>query len=574
MDLIKTGIRVGKTIRNAGRLKEIVTVFAKNGFDEFLVRAPLGKLLPGFVLPQSEKAIQKELEGKEPDDWGRILGLRLRLCFEELGPAFVKLGQLLSSRSDIFDASFIEEMKILRDKVKGIPFEEARVVIEKSLGKKIEDCFSSIDPEPVGTASIGIVYKATLKDGSPVVIKVRRPDIERLIETDFSILLFLVHQIEKMSVEVKAIGVSRILRDFSIRIKGELNFTVEAFSCERLRKNIAVHDPEALVHLPKIYKEYSSESLLVMEYLKGISFNDGARIKAHREELLPKIEGAVKIYIKTFLQDGFFHADLHEGNFLLLENGQLGILDFGLVGHLSKKGRKNFLAIIYALLTHNYETLVYEFLDVAEYEEIPDVEALIADIRDVLIPFAGLSVKEVNSGILLQESLRILSKHQIYLPREWFIIFRALIVLDGVGKTMELDQDLFALIEDDVKKLLQISMSKDELLEETLWMAKDLLGTMRMFPRHAKWFMRDFTRKGHALEVINRGYEKEFASFTGALVFLGFSFLGGIFFLAGVFLLHNSAPAHLSELPLLSVLFWLFASAFILKGLRSLRVKK
>lgn len=574
MDLIKTGIRVGKTIRNAGRLKEIATVFARNGFDEFLMRAPLSKILPGFVLPQSSKTIEKELEGKEPEDWNRILGSRLRQSFEELGPAFVKLGQLLSSRSDIFEPAFIDEMKSLRDKVKGIPFEEARVAIEKRLGKKIEDCFISIDPEPVGTASIGIVYKAILKDGSPVVIKLRRPDIERIIEIDFSILLFLVGQIEKMSAEVKAIGVSRILRDFSTRIKGELNFTVEAFSCERLKKNIVGHDPEGLIYLPKIYKEYSSESMLVMEYLKGISFNDTARIKPLREELLPKIEGAVKIYIKTFLQDGFFHADLHEGNFLLLENGQIGILDFGLVGHLSKKGRTNFLAIIYSLLTHNYETLVYEFLDVAEYEQIPDVEGLIADIRDVLIPFAGLTVKEVNSGVLLQESLKILSKHQIYLPREWFIVFRALIVLDGVGKTMEMDQDLFMLIEDDVKKLLQTSMSKDELLEQTLWMAKDILGTMRMFPRHAKWFMRDFTRKGHALEVINRGYEKEFATFAGALTFLGFAFLGGIFFIAGVYVLGGDDPPAIGDIPLMSVIFWVFAAAFILKGLWSIRSKK
>lgn len=573
MDLIKTGIRVGKTIRNAGRLKEIATVFAKNGFDEFLRHAPLSKILPGFVLPHSDQTIEKELEDKELGDWNRILGSRLRICFEELGPAFVKLGQLLSSRSDIFEPAFIDEMKSLRDKVKGIPFEEARTAIEKSLGKKIEDCFSSIDSQPVGTASIGIVYKATLKDGSPVVIKLRRPDIKRLIEVDFSILLFLVGRIEKMSSEFRAIGVSRILRDFSTRIKGELNFTVEAFSCERLKKNIAIHDSEGLVVLPKIYKEYSSESMLVMEYLKGISFNNTARIMPYRDEILPKLEAAVKIYVKTFLQDGFFHADLHQGNFLLLDNGQIGILDFGLVGHLSKKGRKNFLAIIYSLLSHNYETLVYEFLDVAEYEQIPDVENLISDIRDVLIPFAGMTVKEVNSGILLQESLKILSKHKIYLPREWFIVFRSLIVLDGVGKSMEMDQDLFMLIEDDVKKLLQTSLSKDELLEETLWMAKDLLGTLRMFPRHAKWFMRDFTRKGHALEVINKGYEKEFIALNGALVFLGFAFLGGVFLLAGVYVLGDSEPPAIAEIPLMSVIFWFLSCIFILRGLWAIRKK-
>ena len=185
MDLIKTGIGISKTIRNVSRLREIVLVFAKHGFDEFISLGITSKI-PNFVLPRSKRGIKEELDLETEKDWPKVLGYRLRLCFEELGPAFIKFGQILSSREDLFDSSFIDEMKLLRDKVKSVPFSEVESQIEMSLGKPISKVFKSIDPTAIGTASIGVVFKGELLDGRQVVLKVKRPEIEKMMESKVS----------------------------------------------------------------------------------------------------------------------------------------------------------------------------------------------------------------------------------------------------------------------------------------------------------------------------------------------------------------------------------------------------
>ncbi|MCR9203838.1 MAG: AarF/UbiB family protein, partial [Halobacteriovoraceae bacterium] len=473
MDLIRTGIGISKTIRNVGRLREIVLIFGKHGFDEF-ISTNVAQSIPNFILPKSKRSIKEELDPTVEKDWPQILGYRLRLCFEELGPAFIKLGQLLSSREDIFDPSFIDEMKILRDKVKPVPFAEVKPGIEETLGKPIEQFFSEVDPEPIGTASIGVVYQGKLLDGTEVVLKVKRPGIEKMMQTDFSILRFLTSQAEKVSEEVKYLGVSRIIKDFSLSLTNELNFNSEALNAGRFKKLLKSHNCEDLLYIPEVYEDLCSRDLLVMEKLKGIPFSDFARLEPHIEEIAPKLDECLKVFIKTFLKDGFFHADLHGGNFFLLEDHRVGLIDFGLMGTLSKKGRKNFIAIIYSLITFNYENVVYEFLEVAEYDKIPDIDGLIEDVRDALSPYIGLTVQQTDFSEVLRSVITTLKRHEIYLPREWFIVFRSLMTLDGVGRSLNLDYDIYAMMEEDIDELIKDSISKDELIEEGIWAAKDL----------------------------------------------------------------------------------------------------
>ena len=565
MDLIKAGKGLSKTIRNVGRLQEIVMVFARHGFDEFITKNTTNKI-PNFVLPKSKKRITEELANKSEKDWNQVLGFRLRKCFEELGPAFIKFGQLLSSRDDLFHPSFIEEMKMLRDKVRPVSFEEVRQYIEQSIGGTIDSKFQMFQNEAIGTASIGVVFRAELKDGSPVVVKVRRPGIEKEIETDFSILMFLAVQAERVSKELKYLGISRVVNDFALTLHRELNFNVEALNCERLRKNIEKHDDKNLYYIPKVYKEFSSEDVLVIEELKGIPFSNSEAILNQKAEIIPKMEYGVRLFLKTFLKDGFFHADLHGGNFFYLNDGKIGLIDFGLMGNLSKSGRHHFIAIIYAILSYNYENLVYEFLDVAEYDNIPDTEALIRDVRESLSPFVGLSVKQTNFSDLLAVVLGTLKKHQIYLPREWYIIFRALITLDGVGKQLGIDLNIFGILEADIEEIIESTFSKDELLEEAAWAARDMTSTLRVLPRHIKWFLRDFAKKGYAVEVKNTGYEREFRSFTGALVFLGFSLVASVCLYSGISIAGAFAISHWAQIPTGSWVLWSLAVIFFATG--------
>lgn len=564
MGLISTGFRITKTIRNIGRLKEIVTVFAKHGFDEFISQGVLAKM-PGFVLPRSTKVrLKEELAKKEVGSWGHIIGSRLRQCFEELGPAFVKFGQLFASREDIFDEDFINQMKQLRDNVSPLPFSKVRSDVENSLGQKITDVFEFVEEQPIGTASIGLVYKAKLKSGEDVVIKVKRPGIDKIIENDLSILLFIASQSERAGDEIKFLGLTKILEDFAVSLQNEMNFHIEALNCERLEKIIKKYDEEDIFYLPKIYDDYTRENILVMELIDGIPFSDQTKINSVLEELTEKLNNSVHIFIKTFLNEGFFHADLHGGNFFYTKDKKIALIDFGLVGSLSKSGRQNFVAIIYSLITYNFENLVYEFLDVAEYDEVPDVDKLISDIKYSLGPFIGLTVQQTNFTVVLRSIVNTMREHQIYLPREWFIVFRALMTLDGVGKSLGMDFDLFAILEDDIDGLIKENFKKEAIMEDAMWAGRDILNSSRIVPRHMRWFLKEWSKNGYAFELKHYGHERSFEGLSSSIHFLGLCIMASVLFFAGFSLVDKATITSISfkEIPAITYILW--AMSFIL----------
>ncbi|MBL6989985.1 MAG: hypothetical protein ISR65_09415 [Bacteriovoracaceae bacterium] len=565
MGIIGKSITVTKTIRNVSRLQEIVLVFAKNGFAEFITRGVTSKI-PNFVLPSATIKIKNELKEKKESDWYQIIGYRLRKCFEELGPVFIKFGQILSTREDLLDPSIIEEMKLLRDKVKGIPFDEVKSVLEAALGNNLGNIFSSIDEHPIGTASIAVVHKGTLKDGEEVVLKVRRPKIIKTIETDIAIIMLLVQHVEKISQEIKFLGISKIVADFANGLQHEVNFNIEALNLERFKTNLTNHDVDQIFYIPKIYKKLSSEEVLVIEQIKGIPFTDRLEIEAIRPKLEVKIEKGVGLFVKTFLQDGFFHADLHGGNFFWQDNDRIALVDFGLMGYLSKRTRSNFIAIIYALLSFNYENLVYELLDVAEFEKMPDVEELIADVRSGLSPFIGLTVGQTNFSQVMHTVIRTLNRHQLYLPGEWFIIFRAFIMLDGVAKSIDIDVDLFELLQRDIKELVRQSMTKEDWIEEGVWAGRDVISSLRVIPRHFKWYLKDWAKKNYAIEVVHRGYKKEINRVSNTITFLAFALFAAIFIASGTFWQSTTKITTWKDVPTISWIFWVAGLALFFKG--------
>ena len=565
MDLLKTSIRISKTIRNVSRLREIVMILAKNGFSEF-ISLGLIKKIPNFALPRTTRSIEDEVTERGDWDWNRVVGVRLRKSFEELGPAFIKFGQLLSTREDIFDPVFIQEMKKLRDKVPPVPFDEVEKTIEEGLGSNVDKIFKQIDPEPIGTASIGVVYRGTLNNGKNVVVKVRRPGIEKMIEVDFSIMKMLVAQAEKISDDIKFLGISRVVDGFSMSLRPEMNFNIEALNCQRFGKVLQNYDTSKIYTVPKVYEEYTCENILVMEFLDGIPFTDVDRISQQIETIKPKLAVGISVFMKTFLSEGFFHADLHGGNFFMMKNGKIGLVDFGLMGRLSKKGRQSFVAIIYSLLTFNYENLVYEFLEVSEYEKIPDVDKIILEAKEVLNPYIGLTTRQINYDILLKNIFKILQNHRIYLPREWFIVFRAMTTLDGVNRSLGLDFDLYSIMEKDIAGIIKDNINKDEIIEEGIWLAKDLMGSARSMPRHLKWFMREWARRGYAFDLNLKGHERHLEHIGNSLTFLGYALLTSIFVVSGTLIISDTEVYRWGDIPPLCWIFWGMGLATLLKG--------
>jgi len=568
MDLIKTGIGISKTIKNVSRFREILTVLSRHGFSELILKSGLDKVIPGFVLPARVSELKSE--DLSNDEWWQTFGEQLRLSFEELGPSFIKLGQLLSTREDILDPALIKELKKLQNKVKGIPFEVAQKVIEDNLGKKLSEVFLTIDEKPIGTASIGVVYKAQLHNGQKVVVKVRRPNIAKLIMTDFEILIFIVQKLEKVSSEIRFLGLSKMISDFFKSTQTELNFLIEATNCERLKKNLESIDKDKYLVVPKVYKEYTTQEILVLEFLDGRPFNEFHSLEDIGPDMVEKLEKSIQLFTHTLLADGFFHADLHGGNFFVLNDRSIGIIDFGLMGTLSKKNRANLIAILYAVITYNFDNLVYEFLEVAEYETVPDHEELIRDIKDSISPYIGLSVQETNFTELVRNLIRTLSKHELYLPREWFIIFRALMTLDGVGKSIGYDINIFKVLEKDLPVLVSELLSKKNAEEELMWVAKDVISSLRILPKHLKWFLKESSKNNYAIEIRVRDFDKLTKGINRSFYILGLSVLACVFVLCGSIFIRNINVAHLSDVPVLSWIFWGFA-AYLMARIALLR---
>ncbi|MFP5491295.1 MAG: ABC1 kinase family protein [Bacteriovoracia bacterium] len=569
MDIIKTGIGLTKTIKNVARFREILTVFSKNGFRPFIIKSGMGQEVEGIKSSEDGDLPHDDLEDSE-EGWAKV-GVRLKQSFEQLGPSFVKMGQLLATREDLFDPALIRELKKLQNEVKTIPFSEARTVIQESLGKPISEVFKDIEEKPIGTASIGVVYRGTLLTGEKVVIKVRRPGIEKTLRTDFEIVRFMVTQLEKVSEGVRYLGLSRVINDFFRATMTELNFLTEAQNCERLKTNLARIDAHKDFVLPQVYRTISSPNVLVMEFLDGKPFNKYRSLEELGPGMVEKLERSVELFAHTLLADGFFHADLHGGNFFILKEQKIGLIDFGLMGTLSKKNRANLIAVLYALVTHNYDNLVYEFLEVADYDAVPDHEELIRDIRENLSPFVGLSVQETNVSDLVRAIIQTLSKHRLYLPREWFIIFRALMTLDGVGKSVGLDLNIFKILEKDIPKLLGEVLTKENAQEEAMWIGKDLLTSLRIVPKHMKWFLREHAKRGYAFELKVQGADSYVKSVSRSLYFLGLSLLSGTFVIVGALPFIGNNPEKLSQVPTMSWIFWGLA---VVTLFRSLVLKK
>jgi ubiquinone biosynthesis protein len=248
-----------------------------------------------------------------------------------------------------------------------------------------------------------------------------------------------------------------------------------------------------------------------------------------------------------------------------MRDRRIGIIDFGLMGTLSKKNRANLIAILYSILTYNFDNLVYEFLDVAEYDSVPDHEELIRDIKDAVSPYIGLSVKETNMTELVRNLIRTLGKHELYLPREWFIIFRALMTLDGVGKSIGYDINIFKVLEKDLPGLMSELLSQKNAQEELMWVAKDVINSIRIVPKHLKWFLKEVSRNNYSFELRIRDLDKVSKSINRSFYSLGLSLLACVFVLCGTVFVRNIQVTALSDVPLLSWIFWGLATYLMVR---------
>ncbi|MCM2279080.1 MAG: AarF/UbiB family protein [Oligoflexia bacterium] len=486
MQIFRTGRQLGQAVKNVQRLRQILSVLAKHGFVDIVDRMNLGKFLPARLAAFAESQAEKTVP------------VRLRESFEELGPTFVKLGQLISTRPDIFPESYIEEFTKLQDNVQPLPFSAVKVAVERELGRSLGEAYASFAESPLAAASIGQVHEATLPTGEKVVVKVQRPEIEKIIETDVSLLAFLAGLLEKYVPETRIVGPRVIVDEFFRTLAYELDFVIEANNMGKISENMKVF-PEIVI--PKVYKPLSTKKVLTLEKLEGIRVNDLKAMEAAGIDRKRVVDVGARAFFKSVMMDGLFHGDLHGGNLFVLPGDRLGIIDFGIVGRLSQRSRDQLAAMVMSLLTEDYENLCYQYADLGASGPSIDFDGFQREVRNTLSPYIGLSLGELNVGRILIEATKIATKYSIKVPGDWMIVFKAILTLEGMGRTLDPDFDMISASEQMVRDLVKDQYSPQRLSKEMLWVGKELATLLQVLPRQVRWMFRKFNSNDFAFEI-------------------------------------------------------------------------
>ncbi|MBI2712258.1 MAG: AarF/ABC1/UbiB kinase family protein [Bdellovibrio sp.] len=420
------------------------------------------------------------------------------MAFEELGPTFVKLGQLLSTRSDLLPEEYIEEFIKLQDNVLPLPFEVVKATVEKELGRKLESSYSYFDPTPLASASIGQVHEARLLTGEKVVVKVQRPEIEKVIETDVSLLAFLANLLEKYVPETRIIGPRTIVDEFFRTLSFELDFVVEANNMTKIAENM-IEIPDIVI--PKVFRNLSTHQILTLEKFEGIRVNDIKALDASGVNRKKVVELGARAFFKSIMIDGLFHGDLHGGNLFILPGDRLGIIDFGIVGRLSEKSRDQLATMVMSLLTEDYENLCYEYAELGASSASIDFDGFQREVRNALSPYMGLSLSELNVGKVLIEATQIAAKFNIKVPGDWMIVFKAILTIEGMGRSLDPEFDLLSTGQELVKDLVKNQYSMQRFKKELLWLSKDMAALLKIMPRQIRWMFRKFNSNDFAFEI-------------------------------------------------------------------------
>jgi ubiquinone biosynthesis protein len=551
MKWLRTGRQLGQAVKNVQRLRTILAVFAKHGFADLVDRLDLGKFLPSRLAAFAESQADKN-----PPE-------RLRLAFEELGPTFVKLGQLLSTRPDLVPEAYIDEFTKLQDNVLPLPFETVRAAIERELGKQtVDDHFASLSPSPLAAASIGQVHEAVLKTGEKVVVKVQRPEIQKLIETDVSLLAFLAGLLEKYVPESQVIRPRVIVNEFFRTLSFELDFAVEANNMIKIAQNMATI-PEIVI--PKVYRHLSTGKVLTLQRLEGVRVNDLKAMDAAGIDRKEVVRIGTRAFFKSIFIDGIFHGDLHGGNLFVLPGNKLGIIDFGIVGRLSEKSRDRLANMVMSLMTEDYENLCYQYAELSDSGPSVDFESFQREVRNTLAPYMGLSLKEVNAGKILIEATKVATKFNIKVPGDWMLVFKAILTIEGMGRTLDPDFDLMASGQELVKDLVKNQYSLQRLSKDFMWVAKDVAALMQILPRQIRWMFRKFNSDDFAFEIKSPNLEEIRAQLDLNSRRQTLTFIAIGLFIASSLALNFTGGRMIGAYPVISVIYFAVGGFALLK---------
>ncbi len=512
------------TARDLGRLHDIASVLIRHGMGELVRRLGMGRFLE-----QAGRILHWKEESGEVDE--TTAPQRMRAVLQELGPTFVKLGQVMATRVDLFPPEWIDEFEKLQDEVPPVPFDELYAQLEEDLGQSPDEIFSSLDREALAAASIAQVYCAALADGTQVVLKIRRPGIEKIVNADLHLLARFAGIAEAEIPEIRCYHPVAMVRQFSRSLRRELDLENESRAAERIAANFAGRDD---IVIPKIYWQWTGKRLNVQQYIEGIPARDLEAIEAARLNRPLLARRGVNAILQMTLVDGFFHADPHQGNlFYLLEN-RIAFIDFGMTGNLSKLRREQVADLLYGLMVRETDDIVDVLQDWSGGTISIDTDRLNDELEAFLDSYHGLALKQLDFAAMLGDLMSLFRDHRLSLPPDLSLLLKAFISLDGLGRKLDPDFNTVAEITPFLQRIIMKRYLPSSLLKKG-WsnlsdgfdmltgLPRDIRRLLRMARRGALQVHVDVTRLDHFGHQLDRAASRLSVGMVTAALIIGTS---------------------------------------------------
>jgi ubiquinone biosynthesis protein len=487
-----------ETIYRIGGVKRfgaITKVLVKHGFADLVER--LFRKPPENLKASRIKPVVPRVAYPSP--------VRLRRVLEELGPSFVKLGQLMSTRADVFPPDFIAEFKKLQDQVPPIPYPDIQQVIETELKRPLTEVFESFDVDSAAAASVAQVHRGRLKTGESVAVKVVRPEIHKKIRDDIRLMYYFAAKIEKSFEIGRIIGAVNLVKEFERNIFRELDMLVEAGNIERFAANFK--DTEE-IYIPKVYWDLTAKSVLVMEHIEGIKMDQVDTIRAHGIDPQEIAMIGLRSFSRQLMEFGLFHADPHPGNTIVMLDGRVSLVDFGIIGYLDEETMLQIANIFLGYAEHNYDMVIdaLEEAGIVQPDSM-DMKNFRADLKDVSEPFYGRSLQTISVRDVYDQIMGLVLKYQIRLPRNLLLLLKTFIQTEALGKILGSDASLLEVTRPYARKLLQRGYDTQKIMRQFGRDARSTTSYLKVLPKFLHDILRAAAGGKHRIELWHGGFQ-------------------------------------------------------------------
>jgi ubiquinone biosynthesis protein len=548
LSIRKIGV-IGRTYRHLNRYRQILAILFKYGFGDLL------------ELLKIDQYIEVGLQMISRNRGARVERLtrpqRLRMAFEELGPTYIKLGQMLSTRPDLIPMEFIQELSKLQDDVPAFPFKEVCKVIKSEFGRPPEELFDSLEKNPQASASIGQVHRAVLKDGESVAVKFQRPGIRKIIEVDLEIMLHLAtlaeHHIEELALHRPV----KIVDEFARTLEKEIDYKIEATSLERCARQF-LDDP--YVYIPKVYRELTTARVLTAEFVEGIKISDIDGLESaglDRKEITSR---GADLVLKQVFEHGFFHADPHPGNIFALPNNVICLIDFGMVGVVDRQTRDDFVDLLDSIVHQNEIQASDALLKLTYWDEEPDRRRLEREVSDFMGRHLYKPLGEIELGKLLQQMLEVAGDFQLRIPPDLFLMIKALGTVEGVGRMLDPDFDMIDRATPFITNVKLERYKPERIVEDVVDLSAKLLRFVRQFPKEVLDITQMIRRQKLSLRIEHRGLETMLVTHDRISNRISFSILIAALIIGSALIVISETPPLIYGISLIGIILFLAAA--------------